>query len=91
VASPASATFPAKLMERVVANLEQSLRESPRNAVIVYVNPEAIEAVSQSELFVRVPTTANWAPRHEWAAVFATRPAQWAWPQPPFPGTSNTG
>ena len=76
--------FPAKLMARVMANLEHSLQESPWNAVIVYVNPEAIEAVERSELFVRVPTTADWAPRREWAAVFATRPADWAWPQPPW-------
>lgn len=75
--------FPAKLMARVMANLEQSLRESPRNAVIVYVNPEALEAVERSEFFVRIPTCGDWAPRNEWAAIFATRPADWAWPRPP--------
>jgi hypothetical protein len=38
-----------------------------------------IEVVEQSERFVRIPTTMDWAPEHEWAAVFATRPSDWAW------------
>lgn len=75
-------SFPAKLLKQVVANLERSLREVPREAVIVYVNPQAIAAVSQSELFVRITTIADRMPtvvdglsQYEGAAVFVSRPA----------------
>ena len=75
--------FPAKLLRRVMANLESSLRDKPRPAVIAYVNPSAIEIVSQCELFGRIPTIADRMPaltagaaRHEKAAVFVTRPAR---------------
>ena len=74
--------FPAKLMERVIAKLERSLRDKPRDAAIVYVNPQAIAALANSALFVRIPTIADRMPmvadgllRYEAAAVFVTRPA----------------
>jgi SAM-dependent methyltransferase len=74
--------FPAKLMERVIAKLENSLRDDPRQAAIVYVNPMAIAALTHSELFTRTPTIADRMPmvadgllRYEAAAVFVTRPA----------------
>ena len=74
--------FPGAVLERVVANLEASLRERPREAAIVYVNPHALSALTRSGLFRRVPTIADrvpmaaeGAPAHERAAVFVTRPA----------------
>ena len=74
--------FPAKLMERVIAKLERSLRDEPREAAIVYVNPQAIAALAHSSLFVRIPTIADRVPqvadgllRYEAAAIFVTRPA----------------
>ncbi len=72
--------FPDSVLERVMANLERSLREQPRGAVIVYVNPHALAAIESSELFVRLPTIADRMPMaadglapYEQAAVFATR------------------
>jgi SAM-dependent methyltransferase len=74
--------FPAAVLERVVARLEASLRERPRPAVIVYVNPHALAAIRRSRLFERIPTIADrmpmvlqGAPAHERAAVFVTRPS----------------
>ena len=74
--------FPGAVLERVVANLEASLRERPREAAIVYVNPHALFAFTRSGLFRRVPTIADrvpmmagGAPAHERATVFVTRPA----------------
>ncbi|MEI6726522.1 MAG: class I SAM-dependent methyltransferase, partial [Actinomycetes bacterium] len=74
--------FPAKLMERVIAKLERSLRDEPREAAIVYVNPQVVAALAHSALFVRIPTIADRMPmvadgllRYEAAAVFVTRPA----------------
>jgi SAM-dependent methyltransferase len=73
--------FPPKLMERVIENLEGSLRARPRQAAIVYVNPTAIAVIQKSKLFVRIPTIADrmpaaagGSPSHEAAAVFMTRP-----------------
>jgi len=75
--------FPGAVLERVVAKLETSLRERPREVVIVYVNPHALSAITRSELFERAPTMADrmpmaaqGAPRYERAAVFVTRPAR---------------
>ena len=74
--------FPGAVLERVVANLEASLRESPRQAAVVYVNPHALSALRRSELFERAPTIADrmplaaeGMPGHERAAVFVTTPA----------------
>ena len=74
--------FPVGLLERVVANLEASLRRAPREIVVVYVNPQAMVAFARSRLFVRVPTAADrmpaldvGVPRHERAVVFAARPS----------------
>jgi len=74
-------SFPAKLLQRVMSTLEDSLRRVPRQAVIVYVNPQAISAIRRSPLFVRMATGADrmpmilaGAPRHERSAVFVTRP-----------------
>jgi SAM-dependent methyltransferase len=79
--------FPGAVLERVMANLERSLRKKPRRAVIVYVNPHALAAIVGSGLFVRIPTiadrmpmAADGTPRYEQAAVFATAPADWASP-----------
>ena len=73
--------FPGAVLERVVANLEASLREQPRRAAVIYVNPHALSALRRSELFERVPTIADrmpmaaqGAPAYERAAVFVTRP-----------------
>jgi SAM-dependent methyltransferase len=72
--------FPSAVLKRVIAKLEASLREQPRQAVIVYVNPHALSAIRRSELFERIPTiadrmplAADGAPVYERAAVFATR------------------
>ena len=72
--------FPGAVLERVVANLEASLRERPREAAVVYVNPHALSALTRSELFQRVPTIADRVPlaaegaaAYERAAVFVTR------------------
>ena len=72
--------FPPKLMERMMANLETSLRAKPRDAAIVYVNPKAIAAILHSELFVRIPTiadrmpmAADGSPAYEVAAVFVAK------------------
>jgi SAM-dependent methyltransferase len=74
--------FPAAVLERVVANLERSLRERPRPVAIIYVNPHALCAVARSGLFERRPTIADrmpaaaaGVPPHERAAVFVTTPA----------------
>jgi len=74
--------FPGSVLERVVANLEASLRQLPREAAIIYVNPHALSALARSRLFQRVPTIADrvpqaaqGAPAYERAAVFVTRPA----------------
>ena len=73
--------FPGAVLERVVANLEASLREQPRRAAVIYVNPHALSALRRSELFEQVPTIADrmpmaaqGAPAYERAAVFVTRP-----------------
>ena len=72
--------FPGKVLEGVVANLESSLRVQPREAVIVYVNPHALAAITRSGLFERTPTIADrmplaavGTPPYERAAVFVTR------------------
>lgn len=75
--------FPKKVLRRVLANLEASLAQSPRPAALIYVNPEDLDVVIACKTFVRVPTTADWCPQHQWSAVFATRPADWMWPAPP--------
>jgi SAM-dependent methyltransferase len=74
--------FPGAVLERVVANLEASLRVSPRRVAIVYVNPHALSALRRSGLFVwaptiadRMPLAARGMPDHERAAVFVTTPA----------------
>jgi len=73
--------FPGRVLERVMAKLERSLRQQPRQAVIVYVNPHALAAIAGCELFQRIPTiadrmpmAADGAPPYERAAVFVTRP-----------------
>jgi hypothetical protein len=77
--------FPGAVLERVIANLEASLRERPRPCAVVYVNPHALAALWRSELLERVTTIAErmpagvqGAPAHERAAVFVTR--EWAGP-----------
>jgi SAM-dependent methyltransferase len=72
--------FPGAVLERVVANLEHSLREWPRPCAVVYVNPHALAALAASRLFERVPTIADRMPAaaqgsagYERAAVFVTR------------------
>jgi SAM-dependent methyltransferase len=73
--------FPGAVLERVMANLETSLRGRPRPAAIVYVNPHALAAVTRCGLFERVPTIADRMPgaaaglaSYECAAVFVRRP-----------------
>jgi hypothetical protein len=73
--------FPGAVLDRVVANLEASLRESPRPAAVVYVNPHALSALRRSDLFERartiadrMPLAAEGMPRHERAAVFVAGP-----------------
>jgi SAM-dependent methyltransferase len=75
--------FPGAVLERVVANIEASLRERPRPCAVVYVNPHALAALAASELFGRLPTIADRMPaaaqgaaEYERAAVFVTR----GWP-----------
>jgi SAM-dependent methyltransferase len=72
--------FPGAVLERVVTNLEASLKERPRDVAIVYLNPHALAAVAHSPLFVRLPTAADRMPMaaeelapYERAAVFVTR------------------
>lgn len=72
--------FPAPVLTRVVAKLEASIRQRPRDVVIVYVNPRALGVVGRSRLFERVPTIADRMPMaaegtrpYEQAAVFVTR------------------
>jgi SAM-dependent methyltransferase len=74
--------FPGRVLEEVVAKLERSLREQPRQALIIYVNPHALAAITRSELFERtatiadrMPMAAEGAPSYERAAVFVTRPS----------------
>jgi SAM-dependent methyltransferase len=85
--------FPGAVLQRVVANLEASLRELPRACAVVYVNPHALSALAASELFERMPTIADRMPAaargsasYERAAVFVTR----GWPGPAVvaPGSS---
>lgn len=73
--------FPAPVLERVVANLEESLRRMPREAVIVYLNPTAVAVIARSPLFHRIPTiadrlpfAAHGVPAYQRAAVFVHGP-----------------
>lgn len=75
--------FPTRVLRQVMANLEASLTLSPRRAALIYVNPEDLDVVRACQVFVRVPTTADWVPQHQWSAVFATWPVDWMWPAPP--------
>jgi SAM-dependent methyltransferase len=72
--------FPQAVLERVLANLEDSLRRTPREAAVVYMNPTAAAAVARSALFERVPTiadrmplAAHGVPAYQRAAVFVHR------------------
>jgi predicted RNA methylase len=72
--------FPGAVLERVVADLESSLRERPRPCAVIYVNPHALAALASSELFERLPTIADRMPAavqgaavYERAAVYVTR------------------
>lgn len=72
--------FPRPVLEQVLANLERSLTERPRQAAIVYLNPAAAGPISRSALFERTPTIADrmpmaaeGVPPYERAAVFVTR------------------
>ncbi len=74
--------FPRTVLETVVANLERSLEARPREAYVVYLNPDGARPLSRSPLFRRVPTIADRMPMaargirpHERAALFvaATR------------------
>lgn len=72
--------FPPKLIAQLMARLDQSLADDPRQAVIVYVDPVALATVWRSPSFERVPTLADRVPalaagmgRYERVAVFATR------------------
>ena len=83
--------FPGAVLEAVVANLEVSLGERPRQVAVIYVNPHALSALRQSEFFARVPTIADRVPLaalgardYERAAVFVTRPCAAA-PLPSVP------
>ena len=75
--------FPGAVLERVVANLEASLRESPRQVAVVYVNPHALSALRRSGPVRagagRSPTGCRWRlegmPGYERAAVFVTTAA----------------
>jgi SAM-dependent methyltransferase len=78
--------FPGAVLDRVVANLEASLRKAPRACAVVYVNPHALSALTASDLFGRVPTIADRMPEaargfagYERAALFVTR----GWPGAP--------
>jgi SAM-dependent methyltransferase len=73
--------FAGAVLERVMANLEASLRVRPRPVAIIYVNPHALAAVTRSGLFQRVPTIADRMPAaaaglraYERATVFLGRP-----------------
>jgi SAM-dependent methyltransferase len=83
--------FPGAVLQRVIANLEASLRERPRPCAVIYVNPHALAALTASELFERLPTIADRMPAaaqgaaaHERAAVFVTP----GWPAGPAVATS---
>ncbi len=78
--------FPGAVLERVVRNLEASLREWPRECAVVYVNPHALAPLAGSGSFERVPTIVDRMPAaapgsagYERAAVFVTK----GWPQSP--------
>lgn len=75
--------FPRAVLERVIANLEESLRRTPREAAIVYMNPTVAAAVARSALFERVPTiadrmplAAHGVPAYQRAALFVHRPGE---------------
>lgn len=72
--------FPQAVLEQVVANLERSLAERPREACVVFLNPDGAGPFSRSPLFARVPTIADRMPLagegvrpYERAAVFVAR------------------
>ena len=72
--------FPGAVLERVVASLEASLRERPRPAAVVYVNPHDLRPLTESPLFARVPVAADVMPaageglrQYERAALFVAR------------------
>jgi SAM-dependent methyltransferase len=76
--------FPGAVLERVVANLEASLREKPRACAVVYVNPHALSVLAASGMFERLATIADRMPAaargsasYERAAVFVTK----GWPE----------
>ena len=72
--------FPGAVLERVVAHLEASLRECPRPAAVVYVNPHTLAPLVASPLFARIalpgdtmPAAAEGLRPYERAAVFLSR------------------
>ena len=73
--------FGKEIMQRVLKNLKGSLREHPRNVMIIYINPSHDDVIDSSGLFSRVPSLG------EYTSVWATKPADWAWPRPPSDAT----
>lgn len=69
--------FGREVLQRVLKNLEGSLREYPRNVLIIYINPSYNDVIDSSDLFSRVPTIG------EFTSVWATKPVDWAWPRSP--------
>lgn len=53
--------FPAPVLAEVVANLERSLRESPRPALIGYQNPISEKVMAGSPRFRKLCGTMQWA------------------------------
>lgn len=72
--------FPGAVLEHVVANLEHSLEQRPREVYVVFLNPHGAAPFRRSTLFRRVPTIADRMPSvapgtrpYEQAAVFVAR------------------
>jgi SAM-dependent methyltransferase len=68
--------FPEPVLARVLQNLVRSIEANPRRVVLMYRGPAADDLLDQLPGFGPVPTVGR-------AAVYATRPVDWAWPRPP--------
>jgi SAM-dependent methyltransferase len=45
--------FPCNVMQDVINNIEKSIRENPRKATIIYLNPSCHELIESSNMFKR--------------------------------------
>lgn len=65
--------FPAPIMARVVAGLEERLRDSTQRVAVVYMHPVHADLFERSGLFEKVAHVPGTGAPHEAAVVFVSR------------------